>query len=150
MHFFLVALHVFLSASLVGIILLQPGKGADAASAFGGGMGAGMFGPRGQANALSRVTAVIAVMFMVTSISLALYSDRRSMSGADDVENALEKIQKEQAQPAPGATGSEDAAAAPGDEATATPPEVAPVDAGAAVVSEPGSGDAAPVAPANP
>jgi len=150
MHFFLVALHVFLSASLVGIILLQPGKGADAASAFGGGMGAGMFGPRGQANALSRVTAVIAVLFMVTSISLALYSDRRSMSGADDVENALEKIQKEQAQPDAGGSGAVEPSAAPSDEATAIPPEGAPADAGAAGVSEPAAGEAAPTAPANP
>jgi len=150
MHFFLVALHVFLSASLVGIILLQPGKGADAASAFGGGMGAGMFGPRGQANALSRVTAVIAVLFMVTSISLALYSDRRSMSGADDVENALEKIQKEQAQPDAGGSDAVEPSVAPSDDAAAIPPEGAPVEAGAVGVSEPAAGDAAPTAPANP
>jgi len=143
MHFFLVALHVFLSASLVGIILLQPGKGADAASAFGGGMGAGMFGPRGQANALSRVTAVIAVLFMVTSISLALYSDRRSMSGADDVENALEKIQKEQLK-------SDAVDAPPAENASAVPAEeAAPSEPAAAGGVLPADG-AAPAAPANP
>src|SRR5687767_14306787 len=94
MYLFVVAVHIVLCLMLVGIILLQPGKGADPGSAFGGGISSSMFGPRGPANLLSRVTTVVAVLFMVTSVTLALYSNRRIMTGAGDVEDALEELER--------------------------------------------------------
>jgi preprotein translocase subunit SecG len=98
---FTVALHIILCILLVLIILLQPGKGGDVGAAFGGGGGGGggMFGPRGPATLLSRGTTGVAVLFMVTSIALALFSNDAVMqnSNLDDllgvdegVEGALE------------------------------------------------------------
>lgn len=88
MYLFIVTLHIFLSVVLVLSIILQPGKN-DIGSAFGGGGGSGMFGPRGPASVLSRLTTVVAVLFMVTSISLAWYSDRQTLSDADVTEEIL-------------------------------------------------------------
>lgn len=76
MDLFITVLHVILCILLVLIILLQPGKGGDVGAAFGGGGGGGggMFGPRGPATLLTRATTAVAVLFMVTSIALALRS----------------------------------------------------------------------------
>jgi preprotein translocase subunit SecG len=137
MYLFLVAFHVVLSLSLVGIILLQPGKGSDAAAAFGGGSGAGLFGPRGPASGLTQVTAVIAVLFMATSISLALYSDRRSMAGANDVQDALQRMQEEQ----------KGASEAGGAGSAAPSPEASPVEA---VPSGEVAPSSEPAVPSNP
>lgn len=94
MYLFVVALHVTLCLILILVILLQPGKGSDPGAAFGGGGGSGsMFGPRGPASLLMRATTVVAVLFMVTSITLALYSNRRVMEGGD-VEDELERLQQ--------------------------------------------------------
>jgi preprotein translocase subunit SecG len=128
---FVVVLHVFLSLALVGIVLMQPGKGADPASAFGGGMSSSVFGPRGPTNVLSQATTGVAVLFMVTSISLALMSNRQTMGGVD-VEDELQRLQMEQGASvpsgvAPGAV--EGAASGPSDEAPAAgvaAPVVAP------------------------
>lgn len=77
---FVVVLHVTLCILLVLIILLQPGKGGDVGAAFGGGGGGGggggVFGPRGPASLLSRATTGVAVLFMVTSITLALSANQ--------------------------------------------------------------------------
>ncbi len=92
MHTFLLTLHVILSLLLVFIILMQPGKGADAASAFGGGGGSQIFGASGPGNLLTRGTGVIATLFMITSITLAFQSTRAYQAGggvdlgAEDVE----------------------------------------------------------------
>ena len=75
-YIFVVSLHIILCVILVLIILLQPGKGGDVGSAFGGGSSSSMFGPRGPASLLSRATTGAAVLFMVTSMLLALYSNR--------------------------------------------------------------------------
>jgi preprotein translocase subunit SecG len=84
MYLFVVVLHVILCVFLVLIILLQPGKGGDVGSAFGGGMSGGnMFGPRGPANLLSRATTAVAVLFMFTSITLALYSNKKMLSNSN-------------------------------------------------------------------
>lgn len=96
MYLFVVALHVVLSIVLILIILLQPGKGADVGAAFGGGGGgSAMFGPRGPANLLSRATTVAFALFLVTSITLALYSNKRLLSNAN-VSSEIERIQEEQ------------------------------------------------------
>lgn len=79
---FVLTLHVILSLLLVFIILMQPGKGADTASAFGGGGGGGqLFGAAGPGNLLTRGTGVIATLFMITSITLAFQSTKAAQSG---------------------------------------------------------------------
>jgi preprotein translocase subunit SecG len=74
MHTILVVLHVFVSVALVGLVLIQHGKGADAGAAFGSGASATVFGARGSANFLSRTTAGLAAVFFVTSLVLAWFA----------------------------------------------------------------------------
>lgn len=95
MYPFFVALHILLCLFLILIILLQPGKGGDVGLAFGGGAGSSMFGPRGPAGLLQRATTVVAVLFMGTSITLALYSNRAVMSDAN-VEDEILRLQQMQ------------------------------------------------------
>lgn len=93
MYPFFVALHVLLCLFLVTVVLLQPGKGGDVGSAFGGGGGSTIFGPRGPTNVLQQATSVTAVLFMVTSITLALYSNRTMLADAD-VSGEIERLQE--------------------------------------------------------
>ena len=71
MHTLLVVVHLFLAIGLIGLILIQHGKGADAGAAFGSGASGTVFGARGAANFLSRTTAVLAALFFATSLALA-------------------------------------------------------------------------------
>src|SRR5437016_1023621 len=83
---FLTILHVGVCLFLVVVVLLQSGKAADLAGAFGGMGSQTAFGPRGTATLLSRWTTVAAAMFMVTSLSLALVQTRTSGSGSSVVD----------------------------------------------------------------
>lgn len=74
---FLTVIHVVVCFVLIGIILLQPGKGADLAGAFGGQGSQTAFGPRGTANLLTKATAWAAVLFAITSVSLTVLIARR-------------------------------------------------------------------------
>lgn len=67
----LVVVQVLVAISLVGVILVQHGKGADAGAAFGSGASGTVFGARGSANFLSRITAGLAAVFFAISLSLA-------------------------------------------------------------------------------
>ncbi len=80
MGLFITILHVTLCLILILIILLQPSKGSDVGAAFGGGSSSSMFGPRGAGSMLSRATTVVAVLFMFTSITLALRSTPEHLS----------------------------------------------------------------------
>jgi preprotein translocase subunit SecG len=71
MHTLLLIIHVLLATSLIVLVLIQHGKGADAGAAFGSGASATVFGSRGSASFLTRATAVLAALFFVTSLSLA-------------------------------------------------------------------------------
>ncbi|HHO53498.1 MAG TPA: preprotein translocase subunit SecG [Deltaproteobacteria bacterium] len=96
---FVVALHVVLCLFLILIIILQPGKGGDVGAAFGGGGGGStVFGPRGPTGLLQRATTVVAVLFMATSVTLALYSDRGARAGGN-VDDAIDRFQQQQELP---------------------------------------------------
>jgi preprotein translocase subunit SecG len=87
MIYFLVVIHVIVCLFLIGVVLLQQGKSADLAGAFGGQGSQTAFGPRGAANLLTKLTAWGAVLFMVISISLTILLAHQSgnqsvMSGA--------------------------------------------------------------------
>src|SRR5437879_11301810 len=69
----LVAVHVLVAAGLVGLVLLQHGKGADMGAAFGSGASGSLFGAVGSANFLSRTTAILATIFFLTSIGLTFF-----------------------------------------------------------------------------
>ena len=96
MYLFVVALHVVLCLFLITVILLQPGKGADVGAAFGSGAGSSVFGARGPASLLQRATTVVAILFMATSVTLALYSNQKMLANAN-VEDELERLQHEEA-----------------------------------------------------
>jgi len=80
----LVALHLVVSVILILVVLLQTGKGADLAGAFGGGGSQTAFGSRGAATVLSKLTTTAAVVFMLTSFSLAILSARGTSSVLDE------------------------------------------------------------------
>jgi preprotein translocase subunit SecG len=66
--------HVLAAAAMIGLVLLQHGKGADMGAAFGSGASGSLFGASGSANFLSRATAVLAAVFFVTSLGLTYIS----------------------------------------------------------------------------
>ena len=69
-------LHGVLSFAIVGLVLLQRGKGADAGAGFGAGASGTVFGARGSATFFSKLTAVLATLFFMTSLSLAWFATR--------------------------------------------------------------------------
>ncbi|MDR1935033.1 MAG: preprotein translocase subunit SecG [Candidatus Accumulibacter sp.] len=84
-YFFSIILmvHVIVALGIIGLVLVQHGKGADMGAAFGSGASGSLFGATGSANFLSRTTAALAVIFFLTSLSLAyLASERPRISGS--------------------------------------------------------------------
>jgi len=73
----LIVLHVLVALAIIGLVLLQHGKGADMGSGFGGGASGSLFGATGSANFLSRATAVLAALFFILSLALAYTATRR-------------------------------------------------------------------------
>ena len=78
MTIFLTVLHVLACLFLIVIVLLQRGKGAEMGAVFGGGAGSTVFGSRGAGNFLTRMTTAAAVVFMVTSLTLAYVAQDRT------------------------------------------------------------------------
>ncbi|MGO9340138.1 MAG: preprotein translocase subunit SecG [Terracidiphilus sp.] len=78
--YFVVVIHVLVCLFLIGVVLLQQGRSADLAGAFGGQGSQTAFGPRAAANVLTRLTTWSAVIFMITSISLTILYDRTTAS----------------------------------------------------------------------
>ena len=78
MFILLIILHVVVCLFLVGVVLIQQGKSADLAGAFGGQGSQTAFGPRGAANLLTRMTTYSAILFMLTSIALTVVLSRSS------------------------------------------------------------------------
>jgi len=76
MQGFLITLHIFVSISLITIVLLQAGKGADLGATFGTGSSQSLFGAGGSSTFLGKMTASAAIIFMLTSLSLAYLSGR--------------------------------------------------------------------------
>ena len=90
----ILAIHMVISVLLVGLILIQHGKGADAgAAALGGGGGGGggasssLFGSQGSASFLSRTSAILAMLFFISSLTLAYFAGR-----TDRVESVTEAV----------------------------------------------------------
>ena len=80
-----VVFHVLLAVGIVGIVLLQRGKGADAGAGFGAGASGTVFGARGSASFLSRTTAVLATLFFLTSLGLTyLFSQHKVATSVVD------------------------------------------------------------------
>jgi preprotein translocase subunit SecG len=78
METLLLVIHVIAGLTIVGLVLIQHGKGADAGAAFGSGSAGSVFGSAGSANFLSRATAVAATVFFLTSLGLTFLSTRKT------------------------------------------------------------------------
>lgn len=76
LHSAVVIIHLLIAAAIVGLVLLQRGKGADAGAGFGAGASGTVFGARGSASFLSRTTATLAALFIATSLTLAYLGGR--------------------------------------------------------------------------
>ena len=94
MYVFVLSLHIVLCVLLIFIILMQPGKGADVSSAFGGGASSQLFGASGPGNFLTRGTGLIATMFMFTSISLALMGGQ-TVTAAGEAVDAMKNVKED-------------------------------------------------------
>jgi preprotein translocase subunit SecG len=96
----LLVIHVLTAVGIIGLVLLQQGKGADMGAAFGGGGGASqsLFGARGSATFLSRATAVLATIFFITSLALAVVYSRQS---AEQGRSITEQVAPVPAAPVP-------------------------------------------------
>jgi preprotein translocase subunit SecG len=86
--------HIFVCLFLVIVVLLQSGKAADLSGAFGGMGSQTAFGPRGSATVLSKATTLSAVLFMVTSMSLAIIATRSSGTSSTVLEREAGKLSK--------------------------------------------------------
>jgi preprotein translocase subunit SecG len=76
-----ITMHVLVALAIIGLVLLQHGKGADMGSGFGGGSSGSLFGATGSANFLSRATAVLAKVFFLTSLGLAYLATNKPKTG---------------------------------------------------------------------
>ncbi|TNF52867.1 MAG: preprotein translocase subunit SecG [Gammaproteobacteria bacterium] len=90
MQTILTVVHLFLALGLIGLVLIQHGKGADMGAAFGSGASATVFGARGSGNFLSRTTAILAALFFVTSMVLAYYASQ--VSGPQGLMDQMDQV----------------------------------------------------------
>lgn len=116
MHQIFLIVQVLIAVGVIGLVLLQQGKGADAGAAFGSGGAGSVFGSRGPATLLTRMTAILAAVFFLNSIGLAYLAREASMEGRSVVERYQEQ--------GIGAASGEGFVPAPGEEIGATPTEV--------------------------
>ncbi len=80
--------HVMTALGIIGLVLLQHGKGADVGAAFGSGASGSLFGASGSANFLSRATAILAAVFFVTSLSLSYLATHKPRAPSGVMESA--------------------------------------------------------------
>jgi len=105
MTIILTIIHVIVCFFLVIVVLLQSGKAADLAGAFGGMGSQTAFGPRGSATVLSKATTIAAAVFMVTSLSLAILATRNSGASGSVLEQQKPRPVKSAPLPAPAKSG---------------------------------------------
>ncbi len=85
MYILITIIHIIVCLILVVVVLLQSGKAADLAGAFGGMGSQTVFGPRGSATLLSKATTISAIIFMVTSLTLSILATRAGGSATPDL-----------------------------------------------------------------
>lgn len=77
LHNIILVIHVLVAIGVIGLVLIQQGKGADAGASFGGGASATVFGSQGSGSFLTRATGILATVFFITSLSLAYISTQK-------------------------------------------------------------------------
>jgi preprotein translocase subunit SecG len=129
METLILVVHVLAAVAIIGLVLLQHGKGADVGAAFGSGASGSIFGATGSANFLSRATAVLAAVFFLTSMGLTYFSSNRTdhkkgvMDAQPAPESAPAQIPPTTAPKGPAGTGAGQPAA-PADKGEKKSPEV--------------------------
>jgi preprotein translocase subunit SecG len=119
----ILAVQILSALAMIGLILIQHGKGADMGAAFGSGSSGSLFGASGSANFLSRTTAILATVFFVSTLALAYFGSgqqRAAPSGASVLESTAAQQPPAAGPASTPATGSA-AAPAPSAASTATP-----------------------------
>jgi len=81
----IIVLQILAALAMIGLVLIQHGKGADMGASFGSGASGSLFGATGSANFLSRSTAVCAAVFFASTLALAYFSNDRSRPATDSV-----------------------------------------------------------------
>jgi len=94
-----VVAHVLVALAIIGLVLLQHGKGADMGSGFGSGSSGSLFGATGSANFLSRMTAALATIFFLTSLGLAYLATNKPKPTGTGVLDAVKSEQPAAAKP---------------------------------------------------
>jgi len=131
-HTLAVVFHVLLALGIVGLVLLQRGRGADAGAGFGAGASGTVFGARGSASFLSRMTAVLATLFFLTSLGLSyLFSQGGSAPSSVMDRVPVQQAPADSSQPAP----ADNSQQAPAD--TTTLPPVPAADPAASPPADP-------------
>ena len=153
MQTILTVFHIFLAVGLVGLILIQHGKGADMGAAFGSGASGTVFGAKGSGSFLTRTTAILATLFFVTSMAMAYFATQTNepeglMERIDAAPTAVEAPAPESDLPAvPTATEGSDLPAVPAAEGTVEAPQTEDVPAAPAAESDSAATDTADSAP---
>lgn len=130
MYQVIIVVHVLLGLGVIGLVLMQQGKGADAGAAFGSGSSGSVFGAQGAASFLSRATAILATLFFITSLGLAVLSGQQGKTF--DLMSAPEV--KQDALGVPTVDGAVDTDGIPSvpesesEKIPAAPPAVAPIE----------------------
>lgn len=137
MQTFVLVVHIILAVLMIGLILVQHGKGADAGASFGGGGAATVFGASGSASFLTRVTAILTALFFITSLTLAIFAKKATTDAYS--------LQVPQTQTAPAPTNN-GAPLQPNNGAPLQPINTAPAQQNNAPV-QPNSTDSSPTAP---
>ena len=91
----IIVTHVVVALAIIGLVLLQHGKGADMGSGFGGGASSSLFGATGSANFLSRATAVLATVFFLLSLVLAYIATNAPREGGSVVDRVQRAVPAE-------------------------------------------------------
>jgi preprotein translocase subunit SecG len=128
----LTVIQVFSAFAIIGLVLLQRGKGAEAGAGFGAGASGTVFGARGASTALSRATAIFAAVFMINSLLLA-YTGTKQVQPASILDQAADSAPKTPA----GAAKTPSPATVPAPVPAPTPSPVAPTPAPAAPEPQP-------------
>ncbi len=122
----IVVIQVISALAIIGLVLLQHGKGADMGAAFGSGASGSLFGASGSSNFLSKFTAIAAAVFFSATLALAFYGGKHTSAGGGVMENL--PAAPVPAAPAPAVTESTPGAPVPAEGAPAAAPQSAPGD----------------------
>ncbi len=106
----ILVVHVIIALGIIGLVLLQHGKGADVGAAFGSGASGSLFGATGSANFLSRTTAILAAIFFLTSLGLAYLATHKPKAASGGV---MDSVKEQPVSPVPTPSVPADAGRAP-------------------------------------